>query len=362
VNCSHGNNVAGASILLVLRPAVGTLSVDDVRRRFVAALPEGVEAVYDLEPGGDYYNFFQALAALFRTYVFDLLDVARREVQPTLSWFKLPEWERLFGLATTRTARRGSVQQRQAQIQSAWRAASGQGSSTAALRAVIAPLLGYNDAADVQIIECDRTALELKHTYALVTDLAVPDNTTVTHEFAVFADGGVVSSAGARLRLVFNASDLEDWSISLTGPSGYVQTWDRGWSRPDIELFGNDFANEQINGIWTLSITNGAAADAVGSPKLLAGSSLFVEGVQSGYDANHSQQSTGGATFHWGIYADPDHLGENGSGADLAAARLMLIKMRHAYTQVSLLFSLEPYPGMTGGANAAIPGQCIPKG
>jgi hypothetical protein len=80
---------------------------------------------------------------------------------------------------------------------------------------------------------------------------------------------------------------------------------------------------------------------------------LFVEGLARG-------QSTGGAIFEWGVYVDPAHVGENGTAADLAGARLAIKRLKHAHTVGSLIQSLAPWPDISSGINSSIPDEWLP--
>ena len=361
----------GAAVAIALRPSAGTMSVEDVRERIVAALPPGVDDVYDLTPTGDYYKYFQAIASWMKTYAFDLVDILRREIAPQFSRYKLPSWERIFGLETTRITKSGTVPQRQAQVTAAWRAAAGQGSSIPAVQGVLAPLLGYLPSTTVQVLECDRSALTLAHSYDVCggADVTIPAGTTTLS--VLVNDGGKVAAMGAMLNLAFASSDLSTYAFTLTGPDGTSHTWDDGWSavplvlrspgQKTVPVRGSDgevhlvhvatgFGGKQIQGVWQLAITNGSGV----SNTLYSASTLFVEGIARGQD-------TAGAIFHWGVYADPAHLGENGVQPNFAEAQKAIRKLSFSHTVGNLILSISPWPGVSSGAHAAIPGRCTPN-
>lgn len=347
----------GVCVAITLHSTVSTLSVDDVRERIVGALPERVDDVYDLTPTGDYYKFFQSIAATWKAYAFDLVARLRREAAVLSARLIIPSWEAFFGLETTRAARSGTMPQRRAGVTAAFRAAAGQGSSEPVVQSVLSELLGYNAGTKPEIIGCERGALRLANSYLVVEDVALPVGAT-TVRFNVTRDAGHVSSAGAHLTLVLATSDVRLYTFQLVGPDGTTKTWSgAGIVDGPLELRSPEFGGKILWGQWTLTITNASG----GANTLYAGSALFVEGIGgTPWSSAKAGQDTGGAIFHWGVYADPAHLGENGVGADLPTAARAVEALAHAEGVGRLILSKAPRPGVSGGQYAAIPGQCIP--
>lgn len=340
-----------ASISIILAPNQGKRTVQDVFDLIVKALPRGVENVYDLAPGGDYYKYYMSWAQVLKTYGFDLVDLARQEIVPYLSRYKLADWEILFGLTQTRVARTGTIPQRQLQVLSAWRAAAGQGSSRAAIQAALVPIFGYFPTTVPQIIEASRASLTTLHTYVGgAAVIPAGDDLTVS---LTTTDGGKVSKAGIRLGLIITHPSIEDLTIELDSTVGGVS---KTWTLPgtgsvtaqEFVLYGREFADLQTYQQWNLSIIG---SGSVGS---LDGWYIVVEGIGPNLE-------TGGAIFTWGVYADPAHLGENGTPADLDAARRLIEKFSFDHTRGTLLQSISgAYPDVTTGAHAAIPDECLP--
>lgn len=339
-------NTERVVVAVVVRPTVGNSSIDDVRERIVGKLPRGADRIYDLAPDGDYYKFFQAIAASLKG-AFDLVDTLRAELFSPRR--VLAAWERVFGLTTTNVAKKGTLAQRRAQVTAAWRVAAGQNASAPNVQAVLAPLLGYSDPANVEIVRCSRSGLEREHTYPVPADLSIAASSTTTIKILVSEDAGRASSSGARLTLYFSDADLSGYSITLTAPDGTSKTWNRGWSTVALVLYGKEFAHTQIQGTWTLAITRGAG----GAQTLYQGGGLFVEAI-----GRH--QDTGGASAHWGVYADPNHLSENGTTADLEAADAAIKRMAPAHTDARVILSQEAWPDTSGGAHCAIPDRFLP--
>lgn len=341
----------GCSVAVVLAPSYGTVALEDAHALFLQGFPDGVEEVYDLEPTGDYFKLFRVIAQQLKTFAFDLADVLRRELVVRTSRYVLPDWERRFGLTTSRAATIGTIPQRQAQVVSAWRAAAGQGSSIPAVEGVLGPLLGYSPSTSVEVLECSRSALTVEHTYADLTPLVIADTATGTRSQSITHHGGIVSTGGVRLELELS-SGSGAIDVTLTGPRGDSKTWSIDASGTELTLlFGQEFVGKQIYGIWDLSVTNNSGA----SITLIW--SVLVEGVQVGIQP---RQNTAAAIFHWGVYADPLHLGENGVPADFQAARAAIQKMAFAHTVANLIQSKVPFPDVEAGANSSIPDECTP--
>lgn len=342
---------AGAALLLVVAPGFGNTTVDDARQRLLEGLPDGADALYDLTPAtGDFWKFFQSIAALLKTYAHDLVDLARLEVVPQLCRYKLPDWERVFALTSSRVAQVGTIPQRQAQIVGAFRAAAGQGSAIPTVQGILNPLLGYFPTTPVRIIETDIPGLRVQHQYGFQQDVTIPNGTTATVQFQV-NDGGKVSKMGAQLELAFSQTTITAHIFTLTGPDGRSVTWSGGtYPAVPLKLYAQALAGAAMYGTWTLAVTNNSGS----SNTLYASSALFVEGMNRG-------QSTGGAIYHWGAYADPAHVGENGTPPDLQAALSAIKKVTFSHCVGRLLVSVWPWPHQQTGIHAAIPGRCIPS-
>lgn len=345
----------GASLIIVLKPGVGTLTVDNARELLIAGFPVGVENVYDLTTTGDYYKYLQALAANFKIFGYDFIDLLRLEIIPYLSFYELPAWEKIFGLEFSRISKLGTVPQRQAQILSAWRSAAGQDSSIPTVKAVLGPILGYFPSTNVQVIEANRAALTAAHTYTgPVPVIPAPGSTSVAVDVA---DGGIVSTGGATLKIVITAAILSDITLTLTSPANEIVKIYPSLGTGSIvslseTLHGKEFVGAIIDGIWTLGITNAGA----GAASLTW--ALFVEGVQN--QKSPPEQNTGAAIYDWGVYADPAHIAENGSPADFDAARAAIRKIAFSHTIANLLQSLDPWPDTNSGVHSSIPNECIP--
>ena len=325
-------------------------TTDEALDLIYQVLPAGMVRWMGLwDKDGDLYKFFSIIADMLRTYCFDFVDTLKAEIFPATTSQKIADFEDALALTTTPTAVYGTLAQRRAQVVGKLRES---GAFTVTnTQSIVSPLLGYTNAANLVVIETDRSALRLLHSYPFgASDVTLPASTTTRVSFDVAFDGGAVSGAGAHLIMVFDDSDLTPYSFTLTSPDGTEQTWNRGWDVAPLVLRSKAFAGTQIQGIWTLDITNGT-----GTPNKIyaSGTSLFVEGIAP-------NQSTGGAIFDWGVYADPAHLGENGTAQDFRGARQSIQRIKHAFTVGNLIQSIDPYPDTDSGVHASIPDEFIP--
>lgn len=319
----------------------------EARRYLFGLLPPGIEKLYDLEPGGDPYNLLDAGASLLRRFGFDLLDKLRREQFPLFVIDKLPDWERFLGLARFLMAQLGTISQRQQSVVSKIRE---RGPFIDSLtQAVIAPLLGYFPSTPLEILRTDRAALRIAHTYqvgATLADAWSIGASSTDHRTVQVRDGGKVAKMGARVVLELGAAGAG--VVTLTGPDGTAKSWTfDGDGTGLLGFFGKEFAGAAITGWWKVTVQNTG-----GSPLPII-VSFFIEGIAR-------NQDTAGAASHWGVYADPAHIGESGY-SDFEAVMAAIRRIKHSHDRGRLILSKEPWPGVATGAHAAIPGRCIPS-
>jgi hypothetical protein len=379
---------AGASLTIVLAPSFATHSIDEVRERIVGAFPVGVDRIYDLTSSGDYYKLFQSIAAVLKLYGYDTIDTLRREAIVALSRYVLPVWEGLFGIRLSKISQTGTIPQRQNQVVSYWRSAAGQASTRPNMAAAIKPLLGYNEATDLEIIETDRSALTTLHTgpdnsgsniaiepidnYPASLPYTIPTSSTVTFQ-ALKKDGPLTSQAG--FHLLFEVLDFpENVSVIVVGPNADGTANDPSTfvhvdgdniaylslAQGEIAGFGsrvyranaNDSAGCYIEGVWSVRFRNHSASDTAD----VDGVVFFMEAIgrENGYDG------LGAAAFEFGVFADAAHVAESGRPADFPAVREMIGRLKQAHTIGNLIQSISPYPDTDTGEHAAIPDECIP--
>lgn len=320
-----------------------SLSLDEVRSYLISLLPPGADKLYDLEPGGDFYKLFDAVAELFKNRGFDLLDILRREIIPGTAVEKLPDWENFLGIANSAAAISGNTAMRQAGVKAKLREFGPFSDST--VGSVIAPLLGYFPTTPLEIMKCSRAALTALHTYTNGNLFTVNNGNALTDASLFINDGGTISKGGARLLLSYTSSGSDPFTVTLTAPSGETRSWTID-SSSDY-LFGEEFYGASPWGNWYLNIDNTSGA------QIQLNWSVFVEGIGP-------NQDTGGAIFHWGVYADAAHINENG-GADFAAVLKALARIEHSHSVGNLIFGKVPYPDVSAHTiHNAIPDECVP--
>lgn len=324
-------------------------TIDGARRYLLNLLPPGWEYLYDDSSSGDVYLLFDALGALVKAYGFDLLEALRRELIPGPGLVqKLADWEKALGISSQLSAVFGSTAQRQAAVVAKLREFGA--FCDPVVTSILGPLLGYADSTPVRLVKADRGALRLAHSYGFSADVPVANGASMDIPIYV-GDAGLASRAGAQLTLNFAAATMTGVTVTLKSPWGLVSD---SWSSPGngstlMRLASTKFAGKPVHGSWVLTVANASG----GAITLYSDRWLFVEGIAVAQD-------TGGASAHWGVYADPAHLGERGSPPDLPAIRKVIERIKHSHTVGRLIQSLTPYPDAASGANAAIPDECVP--
>lgn len=344
------SGVANAAIVRIeVAPSYGLLSFDDSYDLLFRAMPPKVDQILDFRrQAGDYWYYFWVMAAVVKVYGHDLVDLVRREVVPYLSRYVLPRWEQIFGLNTRREASL-TLPTRQQNVRGAWRAGAGQDASIPTVQAVLAPLLGYSPPHVPTVVEASRSALTTAHSYSAIPITIVSSLGTVSG--VVRADeGGTLSLPGPQVVLSLTGTGSLSVVATLTAPGGATQSWTTtGSGAIDVVLDATAFVGHALSpGPWTLTLVNDSASSIT-----VITASVVLEGIGP-------NQETAGAIFDWGVLVNWAQLGENGTPADFAAARLAIQRLAFAHTVGNLLQSSAPYPDTDTGAHAAIPDECIP--
>jgi hypothetical protein len=322
-----------------------SFTIDDARRYLLALLPPGHDEFYDESPTGDVFLIFDAAGQLFKQNAFDLLDTLRTEIFPPSAVQKTPDWEAALGIANQAPALLGTMAQRQQAVVAKLRESGP--FCDPVVQSIIGPLLGYFPSTPVQLLKASRSFLTLAHSYGFIGDLRIAAGTTATVAMLV-NDGGHVARMGAQLQLVTDTS-TPNIQVTLTAPDRRSVGWSDAYQSVPLWLAAPSLAGAAIGGNWTLAITNHGSAPIT----VYDGECLFVEGIGPNED-------TGGAIFHWGVYADPAHVGESGVPPDFPSVLAAIARIKHSHTVGWLIQSLAPYPDVTSGPHAAIPDRCVP--
>ena len=261
------------------------VSSDQVFDLLVQLLPTGASKLYGLaQKTGDVYNLFAGIGDTLKTFCIDYIALLRAEISPLTAAIKIPDYENALGLTTTPTALTGTTTQRRAQIISKYRE---QGAFTVAnIQGILAPLLGYTNAAQLAIIEANRAALTAAHTYTNSTGASIGASSSATQTVQVLDDGGV-SDAGLQLVVKITCTNPEQLSFALTGPTGASGQASVTWAAGSLPVGAASSTSYQLNDLtsagksifagippksWTLQVNTGSAACT------LVTWSLFVEG------------------------------------------------------------------------------------
>ena len=312
-------------------------------------LPQGAEWHYDLE--GEVGDFFNVFADALKSLAFDRVDALRLELNPATCTELLPAWEAACGLSETNIARFGSVQQRRNQVVSKLRE---NGSfSLDDIRAAVQPFLLYANPSQIEILETDRAALLVAHTYPNLTPLPIAPNGSGFSSVTV-ADDPLVSPAGAKVYVTLSAT-IEQVAIRLEGPDGTSQLWPRGFLGSGLvgpvqfELWSKKHAGKPIKGQWKLRFETQAAAFTMQSW------ALVVEGLGRNPDGSEGR---GAAMFEWAVVSDPTKVGAD---FNLEAAQRVINRIKPAHTR-GVIVRRGPIDGFCAipDTDTAIPDRAIP--
>lgn len=340
-----------------------SLAASDIAALLVQLLPPGVEAFYDLSPGGDPYKYLLSIAEVLKPHGFDLVDLLELEVNPASATEKVADWEGALGVTQTKIALYGNALQRRSQVLSRLREHGA--SALDAIRSVLGPLLGYADPSQLEIVETPRAQLTGFHSYFKREAGSISiggGGGTVVVSFDV-RDDARVSAGGVRLSLIeTNTLAREDLSITLEGPTGPDGQASAAWpagsfgagEAADLELVARNRAGAEgktILGIWTAQLTTSSSAFTASDV------ALIVEGV--GRDSA-GLDGLGAEIYHWCALVDPALEGV-ASLSDRDAARAAVKRLAPAHSRGDLCF-VQAFGG-TGAIPddvAAIPDACLP--
>jgi len=315
------------------------LSLAEVKELFIQLWPPG--RLYDWwSPSSFVSRFFDGIAEALKTFGFDLVKRLRREVIPSSAMELIPEWESALELAETETAQRGSLEQRRAAI--VGRLRERDAFTFDLVRTALAPLLGVSAPATLRVLETDRAAMRVAHTY--VHGYADGAGLPLVGTSLYVPDGGIVSEAGAHVIIEADGFDGPELRAILTAPDNRRAEWRFAATSPVSRvLFAPELAVARCNGAWHFDIFNEPTTGSL----IVRSWSLFVEGVgPSGLACD---------LFDWGVYLDPAVVGR-ASAVDLHGARAALSRIQHAHTSGALILSLAALPDDA----RSLPDQCIP--
>jgi hypothetical protein len=315
-------------------------------RRIKELFPSGSQDLYDWDTTKAwFFGFFNGLGAIAKEAVIDPVEALPAELCPATTTNLATEWEDALGLANTKTAQSGTIEQKRAGILSFLRM-----SGTFALddiRAIVQPYFLYADPSQIQIIETDRAALETANT---VAGVALGPAAVVSGSVTILDDPRV-SPAGAILNFSLTTTRLDLVTVILTGPDGTVGIRSAPFLSQDPESITGvtfrvnfpEFASKQINGTWSVQISTPTVNVTIPSW------SLFVEGLGMnfvGAPPVPNGEGLGAPVFEFLVVAEEDKLG---TGYDLQEAQRSITRWKPAHTLGGIGFI------PSGGTLCAIP-------
>lgn len=311
----------------------------ELKNTLLSSLPPGVSA--QLAP--DVVAHFGAVAATMQ-HGLDAVDLLAVNASPLTSGSeRLRDWERYLGIADTRTALWGTLDARRAAVISRLRE---YGTPTSAMiRAVLAPLLGYADSSTLTLLEPSRTSIRSTNEY--LGSLGNATMSMVSPGVWIFwvADGGRCAGVPVLDVTITTSSDNADTAIGLQAPSGqlyvvYSKIRGTATSQTYRVYFPAAVAESSVMGRWRafvyLSGANTGTFDAA---------RLFVEGVAR-------DGGKAGGVYEWAAVYEP--LKSSGSpdfpAALAAAGRLGLATRRGGIVHIA-----DASVGLADGDYSMIP-------
>lgn len=324
----------------------------ELKNTLLSSLPPGVSE--QLAP--DVVEHFGAVAATMQ-HGLDAVDLLAVNASPLTSGSeRLRDWERYLGIADTRTALWGTLDARRAAVISRLRE---YGTPTSAMiRAVLAPLLGYADSSTLTLLEPSRTSIRTSNEYLGTVGNATMNMVSPGIWIFWVADGGRCAGVPVLDVTVTTTADNTDTAIGLQAPSGqlyvvYSKIRGTATSQTFRVYFPEAAAESSVMGRWRafvyLSGVNTGTFDAA---------RLFVEGVAR-------DGGKAGGVYEWAAVFEPTKAsGSPDFPAALAAAgRLGLATRRGGIVHIA-----DAGVGLADGdysmipSDNAVPSEFIPGG
>lgn len=325
----------------------------ETRESLLASLPPGVRDTL----ADDVIALFGATASTIDISALAAVDTLDADTTPlTCGSDRLRRWEKDLGIADTRTALFGTVDARRAAVISRLRE---YGTPTSAMiRAVLAPLLGYSDSSTLALLEPSRTSIRSTNEY--LGSLGNATMSMVSPGVWIFwvSDGGRCAGVPVLDVTITSSGDNDDTAIGLQAPSGqlyvvYGKLRGTATSQTYRVYFPEAAAESSVMGRWRafvyLSGANTGTFDAA---------RLFVEGVAR-------DGGKAGGIFEWAAVYEP--LKSSGSpdfpAALAAAGRLGLATRRGGIVHVA-----DASVGLADGdysmipSDNAVPSEFVPGG
>lgn len=265
---------------------------------------------------------------------FDAIESLANAVTPiTAPTWRCTDWERTLGLARSKASTFGTRSDRQAAIISRLRE---RGATTRRLiQAVLSPILGYANPADLVVLGTDRTALRTLHSYPAGTLL--PLTLPVANIDFHVPDDARVSVSGVQVNLTLTTTALEDITCALITPDGSSYL-------PHSQVIGSGAVTDATFRLYfklaageAISTTGmaGTFSLVISGSGTVSGAALFTEGF--GRDSTKSDGLSASVFYYIVIFEQAKSSGSY----DLVAAAAALARINHATRRGYLGVSMD---------------------
>lgn len=323
----------------------------ELKNTLLSSLPPGVSA--QLAP--DVVEHFGAVAATMQHGVDAVDGIAANATPLTAGSERLGDWERALGIAQSRTALFGSLEQRRAAVISRLREYGTV--TTAMLQAVLAPLLDYSDPSTLTILEPSRTGVRNANEYlGLVYNASMSLVSPGVWQFWV-ADGGRCAGVPALDITLTTTGDTNDIVVALQSPDGtYYQVFDKlrgAAASTTYRLYFPSAKVTSIMGLWRVYVYLSGATTGT-----FDGARLFVEGV----DRDGGKAS---GLYEWAAVYEPL---KSNSSPDFPAALAAANRVGMATRRGGIVHIADAGVGLAVGDYAmipndnAVPSEFVPGG
>lgn len=324
----------------------------ELKNTLLSSLPPGVSE--QLAP--DVVEHFGAVAATMQ-HGLDAVDLLAVNASPlTAGSERLRDWERYLGISDTRTALFGTVDARRSAVISRLRE---YGTPTSAMiRAVLAPLLGYSDSSTLTLLEPSRTSIRTTNEY-----LGTVGNATMSMVLPgiwIFwvSDGGRCAGVPVLDLTLTTTGDNDDTAIGLQAPSGqlyvvYGKLRGTATSQTYRVYFPEAAAVSSVMGRWRafvyLSGANTGTFDAA---------RMFVEGVAR-------DGGKAGGVYEWAAVFEPT---KSTNSPDFPAALAAAGRLGLATRRGGIVHVADAAVGLAVGdysmvpSDNAVPSEIVPGG
>lgn len=284
-----------------------------------------------------------ALGQVLHVFGYQVVDLLLRELDPRTATQRLEDLEGANGiLYSTASALDVPLAQRRAAVLSCLRLSGG--TTLFNVAAAISAAAGYGPMTYPEVLELPLAASEAAD-YSAAVGRAVPERPAALDLYTPqLLDGGMVSEAGVRVKLVFASATVEQVSAELRGPDFAVAR--RFSVGPDglsstVILRWASFRGAAVHGQWRLRLSRSVASAAA----TLVSWSLHALGAAAVPPIDLATPPVGGGLarqrFVWAVFVDLAKLAQ----VDPRVLRRLLTRVTQAHCKSYLVFGKDSIPG-----------------